>query len=461
VISSVGTLGAASDKNSGTTLVSIAVPRDVPAGAIVVLWLAWDSVFSVITPDTFPRAHKITDDAGNVYTIIAAETDPTAFFLSGSAISIAISQLRSPLTSGDLITVEGAHAGTLAAKAISAWEFEFAAGKRWARAGPLPATQQTNPAGDPGGESFDTELVDREWLFLYGLGSEGPDTDAFTLDADYTPITSAGTTGGADDSNVSVRGGWRIASQQADSVSMTSDTADRDNAQAMTAVAEVRTMPFPRSVVLDDFNRADEDPVDGGTWDTLRSALGGARLEIVGNQAQGNNGGGGGFGGSFWDEDWEGCQEVFATYSDFVGRMALHLNTAGDASTTTMDGYGVGWWATDGNAVGLQWATLSRSGNAGRVASGPGEMVVWLDGADGHKIGIQRLIETGTFVHHLWANDGSGWEEHAAQFTQGIPGPILTLGEPAMDLEGGAKADDFGGSEVSCFLRKPQIMRYR
>src|SRR3989304_3546894 len=59
-------------------------------------------------------------------------------------------------------------------------------------AGP-PATLATD-ALDPGAITPGS-LTSREYLWIHGLAGEGPQTDAYTWDADYTQVSGNGTTG--------------------------------------------------------------------------------------------------------------------------------------------------------------------------------------------------------------------------------------------------------------------------
>ena len=104
-----------------------------------------------------------------------------------------------------------------------------------------------------------SSLPSQAYLFLHILGVEGPDTDAYTWDADYTQITTTGTTGGTDTDNVHIRGGYRIATLTGDTVGITSTTADRDLVHGLFALGEVTlTATFPEYDLLDDFDRSDE-----------------------------------------------------------------------------------------------------------------------------------------------------------------------------------------------------------
>lgn len=455
MITAVGSLVAASDKDPATATLTVTPARDVAVGALLVAWIAWDSVFSVFDPNDGEFAVYVDDSVGNHWCNIACGVDRQGFFATGCQGTLAVCQLRNALTTADSITVHGAFAGTLIAKAVSIEEFDLGSGMRWCRHGGA-WTIVEDRGTDPSDVSVDAG-VSQEWLILHCLANEGPSTDSFTDDSDYTPITAAGTTGGAADSNVTVRGGYRITTLQTDTVTTTNLTSVRDVIQVWAAICAVKPKPFSVTTIIDDANRADESPVDGGIWDTSGPTAFGASLgHLVSNKLAGG-------GGSFTLATYENCVDVFATYSVVGGTdqwANLHLFGAGNAATATMSGSGSAAWVTNlrGNTFDAIYFNRS-SGNQGDPVSQ--ELLAFIPASNGVKWGIQRTrgnAGVGGWVNHLWVDVGSGWQEVAALY---VHGATATAGALAFGVNtSGASIDDFGGGKFPCGTRfLPQIYR--
>lgn len=456
-ISAIGSLGTANDKNSATTDLSINPSRDVPAGRLVVIWVAWDSVFSVLDPNNAEGGWWAFDSQGHVYTLIAACTDRQGFLATGAWSGIFVTQTTVALETTDTITVEGepGFVGSLVAKSMSVEEFNPGPNARWAQAGNGYTYIQTTADDPPAISGYDMEL-DREWLELHCLGNEGPDTDSFTWDSDWTQITGDGTTGGSDDSNVCVRGGYRIATETTASVDVSNTTAARDNTQCLTALTITKATAFPNTPILDNFNRADEYPVDGGIWNTVNEGFGSAFIPLVSNATTGS-------GGSFFDDLWEDCAECYVTVSTYRGQPMLDIMASGDTTVPSKAGVGVAWaLLSDAKPVVADVILFGRSGNEGSVLRG--HSFVYVAGADGVKWGLQRTRDPGGLdATRLWMDRGSGWEELAAivrllgQATTGYACLSAYTTGP-----GGSPPiqDDFGGGQISCFPDVlPQFIR--
>ena len=97
--------------------------------------------------------------------------------------------------------------GSITANAATGWAFYY--GNT-----PLTASGATTSSTTLPLNMRITGLDTKEYLFLRGVGQEGPSTNAFTTSSaigGYTRLTLAGTTGGASATNISVAGEWRIA----------------------------------------------------------------------------------------------------------------------------------------------------------------------------------------------------------------------------------------------------------
>lgn len=450
MISAIGNLGTANDKNSSGVTVAVTPARTVPVGRLLVAYVGWDSVFSVGDPNNAETTFQVYDTQGNVWTNIGACTDRQGFFATGGWAGIFVTQVTTQLTTADTITVSATHVGNLVAKAVSIEEFDIGGvDVRWAQAANGYGFQESR-VSDPLSIGMDMH-ASREWLELHCLASEGPNTDSFTWDSDWTEITGDGTTGGADDSNIALRGGYRIATEQTTSVDVTNSTSStRDSSQTICAISPTKVTLFPNTPLLDDFNRADEYPLDGGLWEMTHPAYGSAFARVSGNAAAGA-------GGSFLDVFWQRCMECYGTLTTYAGEPHLHIAASGDTTIPSMDGHGVAYVIlASGQPTVADCVFLGESGNQGSVVRG--RSIVWVAGADGVKWGLQRTRELGDYITRFWMDRGSGWEELAAIFVN--PGENIA-GAPAIaDRLTMSRLDDFGGGMISCgsvFL--PQIYR--
>lgn len=448
-ISALGSLGTAHVKSAGADQ-TFSPSRTVPAGRLIVLWVARDSIFNVFLPTHGENFFSCFDSVGNLYSNVGAVTDRQGANATGAFTGIWVCQLAHDLTTSDTITITDGGVTACIAKALSVEEFDLGDGMRWAQnqTGWSSSIREDRNL-DPGSVGVDLRFT-AEWLVVHALGNEGPSTDSFTWDSSWTQVASDGTTGGAADSNITIRGGYKIATTNGETIDVANNTATRDVTQVMIGICAIKETPFPTTPILDNFNRANEDPLSGGgNWDTSVWAFGSDGLAVVSNQAQGG-------GGSFWDDVWEGCAEVYATIAHYGGEPQMHLFAIGNSATATLEGVGLDWPTNSGLLY------FTKSGLQGG-ASGT-NIVVSAIGSDGTKIGIKRT-KPGTASakgeNRLFLDRGSGWEEVAAYVFSGADAGYLS-GRAAIGATNGTpKFDDFGGGEVQCFASpfRPQIFR--
>lgn len=445
----VGDRGTAQAKDSATTL-SLSPTTGMPAGALVVVWFTTDSVHNAGSPETdLNRRMRVTDSNGNTYVTLVAQTGGgTQTFCMASLF---ICRLRTALSTSDTITAEFHTNGGTAAKAMSVSEFSMSADplKTWAF---RTKANVVSSAIDPPAISFTGLESNTEYLLLHLLAGEGPNTDTYTWDADYTQITGDGTTGGADDTNQHVRGGWRIATLTADTVNVTSLTADRDYTQLYAAVIETPLDgAFPNWPVLDDFNRANENPLDNGTWNTTITTTDVFKGQLLSNEAApGSNNG-----GSVWNTTLTGADgEAYMTLAEIhsPSATAVHLHSSGSAAGGTFNSWGLEYAVGQTNAVGPYIVLGSGANGASSAQIDQPSLRIWTDIADGGKIGLQRRAP----VSHVWVDygQGVGWEWVAATYE------IATLnsGKPGFGIRGSTnRIDDFGAGVEPGWI--PQIYR--
>ncbi len=424
-----GSRGSTSSKTVGTTL-SMSPSSDVVAGQILAVWCVWDTG-STLHP-------QLTDSVGNVYVMIGWQShgsiDLTALYMC---------LVQTTITTGDTITLTGSN---LAAKAMSCEEFSYSGGAvKVARVVDFSALATLG--ADPGAITIGS-LSSQEYLFLHLLGAEAPSTDTYTWDADYTQIAAAGTTGGVADTNVTILGGYRIATLTGDTVDVTSDTADRDYNQILTALVEVTPVAgFPQAPIVDTFTHADEDPLsEGGAWVSTVCTAGSSRfLRLVSNQAARNTVGNGG--------EWRTAQLLTANQELYI-TIATTTTTAGDsvgfqyagtgcANTSTCTSAGAWWKPFQGGAFpGFDCVYLGISANTGGPSMSKDGIVVITSIASGDKLGIQATAK----ATHLYVDRGAGWVWVAAWYRD------VDLGGSQKDgltiFSSAARVDDYGAGDI-------------
>lgn len=478
-----GNRGTANSKTASSTI-SVTLNADVTVGQILILWVACDgnSAGSDGSASTFDvGAFAVTDDADNIWAQLyaAGRTNDT-----GPFGALFITRVAYALTNGDLVTIRINESPV--AKCASIHEFTIDR-DTFARYELYDFDQLwTTGLGDVPDLTVSIPM-NTAALWVHLLAVEGPNTDTYTWDADYTQITGDGTTGGADDSNVHIRGSFRIQSATSDTVSITSDTADRDLSHCLMVLTDTDYKPggFPVCGVLDDFNRADADPISGN-W--IYSATGGGlgtvpggtvnnHFKIEGNDVEVSEETHPDNYGKYYYDDPLPClnYEVYATLSEVPsddsvaqtiplpptnpGVRGIHVGISGqDGAGTSGPATGFFRWSDRASYYvvdDLIWYHHPGQGN--RTKSFIGSFTA------GMKIGLQA--DGGRYVH-AWVdrNTGNGWELWYTEDSMGFlaPSTFGTTVRFALWVSGttvsGATpaADDFAGC-YDCF--GPQIYR--
>ncbi|HSA92500.1 MAG TPA: hypothetical protein VLE48_05765 [Terriglobales bacterium] len=236
---SAGSLGSNQAKSAGTSNLTITTTAAAEANNVIVCALAADNLD---TADAETTHWSVSDSASNTYTRATEFENAQGSAGGGANASIFFSKVATQLNSGGTITFTSDSSVT--AKAASCWEFTITSTNVVSVAG--KSTLPTDGA-DPAAISLGS-LSAQEYLWVHALAGEGPDTDAYTWDADYTQLTANGTTGASAASNMHVRSGIRIFTGTTDSVDVTSDTSDRDYAQVLVALKEAPPPAGPATV---------------------------------------------------------------------------------------------------------------------------------------------------------------------------------------------------------------------
>jgi hypothetical protein len=406
--SSVGTLGSATSKAASQT-VAMTTTATVEIGNLITVIVAWDNNNGTTQTGPLDCQLRCEDSAGNIYVCLASaqNTGSPGAASGGTHAAIFATVARTQLPSGGTITVGSSVNSTLVAKAISAWEFTLGTSHF--------CLQQNAEHGDhgvdPGAISL-SSMPSRQYLFLHCLAVEWDNSDTYTWDADYAQFTPAGTSGGAGGTNQHVRGGFRIATLTGDTVDVTSTTADRDYMQVYAAIYEYTpaTFPGPDIVLLDDFNRANEDPLSAAAgWDetTYTVSLGTQNAEVISLQAGQNDIAGDA--GSAWGEVFAFNEvDVCATLRTAPVSHAPpwdHLTIFSHFKETAYGNW-LGWWRTPLTDILLVAAPVNFAVNP--LASDPQRVLLMyacIEMVAGAKWGLGRRES----ILEIWHDPGSGW----------------------------------------------------
>jgi hypothetical protein len=234
--SALGAMGGAGNATANQTPLQMTVATTSPsAGNVVIVWVGKDNT---LTGDTSGTEISVADSSGtNVYQRVAEYTNGNAGAQTGCTVAMFYSVLTTGLTAGSS-TITATLGGTAAnndAQGMTAHAFSMSTGNAVTITG-TPSTL-SNDAADPGAITSPT-VASAAYLWVHGLCGEGPSTDAYTWDADYTKVATNGSSSGGAAGNVHVTGGFRIFTGTTDTVDVTSTTADRDYAQVLGVLLE-------------------------------------------------------------------------------------------------------------------------------------------------------------------------------------------------------------------------------
>lgn len=198
---------------------------------------------------------------------------------------------------------------------------------------------------------------------------------------------------------------------------------------------------FPTTVVLDDFNRPNENPIVGvfpNLW--VNGAIGAGALRVESNMMRhGNSGSNSGY----IDRQFGANQEVFTTFPNATNH-ALNVNSQLLGCLISPGGANASGYAVEFRKKTAETDKINiyRIDNSSYTQLGsPGNLE--LDNGD--KLGMQ-ILSDGTI--NIWADTGTGWTQH---FTQTDPSP-----HNCQNTYIGAKTenlahyyDDFGGGNIT------------
>lgn len=432
---SLGSIGGTSTKVAGQTL-AFSPSQAVTPGNLVVIWASWASDYFFGPNDLVNGVLACEDDAGNVYTSVWS-----VYPFVPNLCAVFVSRLTSDLTTSSTITLTHRNAG-LVAKGCSGWAFSTSGSTfRWAVLNDL--TVNGGSVGTDPGPLTISGLPNNEYLLLHNLTAAAPDTDAYTWDADYTQIDTFGTSGGAASSNITCLGGWRIATLTTDTVDIQSDTADRDYDQALGALREIPYSPyFPTTPLLDDFQRADQEPLPSPPWDTTadRPQVGSAQIQNLSNLAARGSAGTGG-GSQYYDTTFTGPDAEVWAVAPTPGGWTIFLHGTGSGAAATEVAYGATYQPQPGSPYAGYFVAFPLAGFTG-IGVGGTNPNVWGQLASNSRIGLQFDNP----VVSLWIGNGGVFVWAAAYYITDA-GSLLNTGRLGLAFLGdtATRVSEFGG----------------
>jgi hypothetical protein len=221
--------GSANTKTPATTL-AMSPSAAVPADALLVIRVVTDNQVASAGSDA---GITCSDDLGNTYTLAEQWTQSGGSVNDGATTAILYSVVATQIETSDEITFTGAN---VAAKAIGA--DQFSVGSTDIQVGDNNGAAATSSDISVGTGT----ITSQEYLFVVNTAYEYATGSFDSEDADYTTLTTFGTSGGGPTGNVQSWGAYRIATTTSDQYDAVLSGA-RDFATAIVAFNEGGTPP--------------------------------------------------------------------------------------------------------------------------------------------------------------------------------------------------------------------------
>lgn len=237
--SSIGTAGSNFDKTAGSSVQMTVDGVDPDVGEVVIVAVAKDNTGTTDTNTN--EVTSVQDDQGNTWTKLREYCNGNGSAGTGAVVAVFYTIVTSQMFDGDIIQANFSDSPT--ASAISAWRFSIGAGSTLSLAG---SGDRSDDISDAGSITI-SGLSSTEYLFLRVIASERDAATALTTTASYTAITHNGTSGGSVDSNMSIRGEFRILTGTGDTSDPTAVLADHAStylAILETAASSVAAIPI-------------------------------------------------------------------------------------------------------------------------------------------------------------------------------------------------------------------------
>jgi hypothetical protein len=142
------------------------------------------------TTDGDEAAVTITDSASNSWIKAVEFTNGQGTAQTGATVHLGYTKAGTTIANGGTITATFTNSTSRDASAMTCWEFSNSL-SNYTLSVPGTATLATDGA-DPGAITI-SSLSSLEYLWLHGLAAEGPNSDAYTWDTDYTQFSANGT----------------------------------------------------------------------------------------------------------------------------------------------------------------------------------------------------------------------------------------------------------------------------
>lgn len=438
-ITAVASRGQFTTKTVSTTF-AVSPNAAISAGALLAVMVTWES------PGPQFASLKLVDNVGNLYALVAGSVGNAGT----AAVWIYLCQLQHALATTDTLTFTLVGSGR-AAKAVELFEFALDAGMVWAACSIRRGAQGANAAAAIANTQT-TNLDTLDYLLLYAVGTQGPSTDTWTWQAGYTE-NHLGTTGGVDTTNRTLSWGYKLANLNTDTVAVTDTTANRAYRTGLIAICQVPDPgAFPTTPVVDDFNRADVNPLNGVAWDT--ACIGGHSttgiLQILSNRVASQT--------PATDQDGQWYlgftnatneAESYISAPVLVGGASgdsiyVYLHCTGCRGTANIGGYMAAWAAALSGQIPGDYIEAADRATNGDFALNP--VFCFASTVNGGKLGIRKAGQ----VTHTLADSGSGFVRVISQYWDlQAGGQNFTSGKIGIGIHGSIyRLDDFGAGAV-------------
>lgn len=228
----VGQHGNTSNKTSATSCVLTIATNAVTAGDVLIVSIAMDNTST--TDGDNSEVTSVTDSQGNTYTKLKEYTNSQAAAAGGVTVSVWGCLVTTGLAiTTDTITMNFSSARS--AKAMGAESWRMSVGTSYSVAG---SDGQPSDASASGPSKSISGLTSQEYLYIAVDGKEGPGTDTYTQDSNFTGGIHRGTSGGSGVANMTHESGYRILTGTG-STHAGSNSAALDWAGVLVALKEV------------------------------------------------------------------------------------------------------------------------------------------------------------------------------------------------------------------------------
>lgn len=184
---SIGTLGSTQSSTANQSSLALTTSAACESGNVCACVVTVDN--NGTTDGDEGAVTSITDSASNTWSEVIEFANGQGTAQTGAVAYLGYTKATTTIASSGTITANFSNSTSRDASAMTCWEYSVRSGYTVSSAG---TTTLATDGADPGAISL-SSLTSTEYLFLHGLAAEGPNTDAYTWDTDYTQFAANGT----------------------------------------------------------------------------------------------------------------------------------------------------------------------------------------------------------------------------------------------------------------------------